>query len=99
MIDNAGKLESASSVSRLVSHELEAAFHPQCLFVWYREGDRRNLTLSYSSGGYIHAVELPPESPLLQLAERTNGIIELPISESAALLPADRAWLEEARDD
>ena len=97
LIDNAGTLESASSVSRLVSHELEAAFHPQCLFVWYREGDRRNLTLSYSSGGYIHAVELPPESPLLQLAERTNGIIELPISESAALLPADRAWLEEAR--
>ena len=63
LIDNVEKLESASSVSKLVSHELEAAFHPQCLFVWYREGDKPNLTLSYSSGGYIHAVELSPDVP------------------------------------
>ena len=96
LIDNVEKLESASSVSRLVSHELEAAFHPQCLFVWYREGDKPNLTLSYSSGGYIHAVELAPASPLLQLAERASSIIELPLAEPAALPRADREWLEEA---
>ena len=41
LIDNVEKLESASSVSKLVSHELEAAFHPHCLFIWYREGDTR----------------------------------------------------------
>jgi eukaryotic-like serine/threonine-protein kinase len=96
LIDNVEKLESASSVSRLVSHELEIAFHPQCLFVWYREGDRPTLTLSYSSGGYIHAVELAPASPLLQLAERASSIIELPLAEPAALPHADREWLEEA---
>jgi tRNA A-37 threonylcarbamoyl transferase component Bud32 len=96
LIDNVEKLESASSVSRLVSHELEAAFHPQCLFVWYREGAGPNLTLAYSSGGYIHAVQLSPASPLLQLAERASSIVELPLPESAALPAADRAWLEEA---
>ena len=96
LIDNVEKLESASSVSKLVSHELEAVFHPQCLFVWYREGDRPNLTLSYSSGGYIHAVELAPASPLLQLAERASGIIELPLADAAALPPAEREWLDEA---
>ena len=95
LIDNAEKFESASSVSRLVSHELEAAFHPQSLFVWYREGERPNLTLSYSSGGYIHAVELSPASPLAQLAERASGIIELPLAEPGALPAADRGWLEE----
>ena len=80
LIDNVEKLDSASSVSKLVSHELEATFHPQCLFVWYREGDRQNLTLSYSSGGYIHAVELSPASPLLQMVERASSIIELPLA-------------------
>jgi GAF domain-containing protein len=96
LIDNVENLESASSVSKLVSHELEAMFHPQCLFVWYREGDKRNLTLSYSSGGYIHAVELSPASPLLQLAERASSIVELPLAERDALPPAEREWLDEA---
>ena len=96
MIDHVEKLESSSSVSKLVSHELEAAFHPRCLFVWYREGDKPNLTLSYSSGGYIHAAELAPASPLLQLAERAGGIIELPLDAAEGLPPAERAWLDDA---
>ena len=96
LIDNVEKLDSASSVSKLVSHELDAVFHPQCLFVWYREADKQNLTLSYSSGGYIHAVELSPASPLLQMAERASGIIELPLADGDALPGAEREWLNEA---
>ena len=110
LIDNVENLESASSVSKLVSHELEAMFHPQCLFVWYREGDKPALTLSYSSGGYIHAVELPPSSPLLRLVERASDVIELPLAPMATpprkdagvgsaadtLPPAEREWLDEA---
>jgi GAF domain-containing protein len=96
LIDQVEKLESASSVAKLVSHELEAVFHPRCLFVWYREGDKPHLTLSYSSGGYIHTVELSPASPLLQLAERASGIVELPLVDASALPRAEREWLNEA---
>jgi GAF domain-containing protein len=96
LIDNVEKLESASSVSKLVSHELEAVFHPQCLFVWYREGNKQSLTLSYSSGGYIHAVELSPASPLLQCAERASSIVQLPLADDHALAQAEREWLDEA---
>jgi hypothetical protein len=52
--------------------------------------------MSYSSGGYIHAAELSPASPLLQMAERASSIIELPLAESAALPRAEREWLEDA---
>jgi len=45
LIEDLDKLESASSISKLVSHELEAAFHPACLFVWHREADRPPLAL------------------------------------------------------
>jgi GAF domain-containing protein len=96
LIDNVEKLESASGVSKLVSHEIEAAFHPQCLFIWYREGDKPNLTLSFSSGGPIHAVELSPASPLLQLAESASRIVELPLAADQALSGAERAWLDDA---
>ena len=96
LIEDVEKLESASSVSKLVSHELEAAFHPACLFVWYREADKPNLSLSYSSGGYLHTVELGLASPLVQLAERGSGAIALPLSRPDDLPMADRAWLDEA---
>ncbi len=96
LIDNIEKLESASSVSKLVSHELEAAFHPQCLFVWYREGDKRNLTLSYSPGGYVHTVELSPTSPLVQLVERAGTIVELTVAEPDAEPRTEREWLDQA---
>ena len=74
-IQDVEKLESASSVSKLVTHELESAFHPTCLFVWYREADKPNLSLSYSSGGYLHSVELGPTSPFVRLAEREGAVV------------------------
>jgi hypothetical protein len=96
LIDNVEKLESSSGISKLVSHELEAAFHPQCLFIWYREGDKPSLTLSFSSGGPIHAVELAPASPLLHLVARAGGIVECPLSDGELLPRAERDWLEDA---
>ena len=96
LIDNIEKLESTEGLSKLVSHELEALFHPECLFVWYREGDARNLTLAYSSGGYLHAVELSPTSPLSQLAEHAGTIVELPLADPDALPHAEREWLDQA---
>jgi GAF domain-containing protein len=96
LIEDVEKLESASSVSKLVSHELESAFHPTCLFVWYREGDRPHLALSYSSGGYIHRVQLGPEAPLVRLAERESGVVTLPLGRPDDLPPGDRDWLDDA---
>jgi len=96
LIEDVEKLESASSVSKLVSHELESAFHPTCLFVWHRETGTATLALSYSSGGYIHSVQLGPASPLVRLAERESGIVSLPLSRDDDLPAADRTWLEEA---
>ena len=90
--------ETRVGVERLEAREPRARGRvpPASLFVWYREGDKPNLTLSYSSGGYIHAVELAPASPLLQLAERASSIIELPLAEPTRLPRAEREWLEDA---
>lgn len=86
----------ASSVSKAVSHELELAFHPTCLFVWYREAARPSLALSYSSGGYIHSVQLALDSPLVRLAEHGNGVVSLPLAGADDLPRVDGEWLGEA---
>jgi hypothetical protein len=97
LVEDVGRLDSGSSVSKLVSHEVEAAFHPRCLFIWYREAERPALTLAYSSGGYIHTAELGPGAPLAQMAEREGRLIDLTATGAAASLPdADRAWLAES---
>ena len=96
LVDDVQDLESASGVSKLVSHELEAAFHPECLFIWYREPDRPTLTLSYSSGRYLYHADLGPSSPLVLLAERRRGIVHLPLDDPDALPDADRQWLATA---
>jgi hypothetical protein len=95
LIDDLDTLDSASAVSKLVSRELKAAFHPSCLFIWYDEANRARLTLSYSSGGDIHRAELEPSSGLLQLAAGASSIIELPLARPEELPEADRQWLSD----
>ena len=95
LIQDVDQLDSVSSVSKLVSHELEAAFHPQCLLMWYRDADTSRLTSWSSSGEDGCEVELTPESPLVRLAER-GEVIELSTATVDALPRAERDWLSGA---
>ena len=95
LIQNVETLDSVSSVSSLVGHELEAAFHPQCLLMWYRETDKPDLQLAYSSAGQLHNIDLTPASPLSRLAETQQGPIDLSTTRVDALPQADRDWLAE----
>jgi eukaryotic-like serine/threonine-protein kinase len=95
LIQDVDQLDSVSSVSKVVSHELEAAFHPQCLSMWYRDVNTPRLAW-YSSGEDGRAVAaLSPESPLVRLAER-GEVIELPTTTVDGLPQADRDWLSDA---
>jgi len=95
LIDQVEQLDSVSTMSKLVSQELESAFHPRCQFIWYREGDKAGLTLSYSSGGYIRHVELDPGAPLLRYAEQQIGVIERRSDVLPDLPAAEREWLDD----
>jgi hypothetical protein len=96
LMSDAERLDSGSAMWKVVSHELQSAFHPTCLFVWYREAAASNLTLSYSSGGYIHTAQLSLDSPLAMLARRDRGVIRAAGDRRRTLPTADRAWLDEA---
>ena len=68
--------KSASTVQPLVSHELEAAFHPTCLFVWYREANKPNLARSGTLGGNIpqRGSSDPGARPCAQLGPRRRAM-------------------------
>lgn len=97
LLDDLGQLESGSGVSLLVSRELESAFHPASLMIWYREGDLEGLSLSYSSGGTIERTTLPLSSPLVLMAESATGVIDIGPERDLELPEDDQAWLERNR--
>jgi hypothetical protein len=61
--------------SRLVGDQVDAALHPRCIHVYYREKASSGLTLGRSSSG-THGLRLPDDPRLLAVLEKTRTAIE-----------------------
>ena len=83
LIQDVERLESASSVSKLVSHELEAAFHPRSLFVWYRDASKAEPRAVVFLGRLHPQRGARAGSPLVRLAEGSSGVVSLPLRGTA----------------
>lgn len=93
LIDKIKELDSMPELSRLVSKEVEAAMHPERIYVFYRGEERHDLTLGYSSGGRSHDLRITEESELLRLMQRHGRAQDFPVPPDSGL-PADEiAWL------
>lgn len=79
-------------LSQLVSKEVEAALHPERLYVFYR-GEKRDLQLGYSSGGQSHNLRITEESELLRLMERERSAQDFPLPPESSLSEDESAWL------
>jgi hypothetical protein len=95
LIDEIKELNSMSEISKLVSNEIEAALHPQSIHAFYREEERRDLTLGYSSAGSSQIVSIPETSHLMRTIERVSGVQEYPFSHDAALPGEEAEWLDQ----
>ena len=95
LIDEIKELNSMSEISRLVSNEIEAALHPRNIHAFYREEERRDLTLGYSSAGTSHVVNIPETSYLMRTIERGSGVQEYPFSHDMALPTEEAEWLDQ----
>ncbi len=93
LLDDLDKLESGSEASHLVSRELETAFHPKAIYMWYRPRQESPLAPTSSSGARPATVEIPEHFRIVQLMDTETSAIELPLS--AERLPESEArWLE-----
>ena len=72
LTDDVKKLDSIPEMSKRVTERVTAALHPAQTFLFYREEDTRDLSLTYTSGGTTaakHELKIPEEFRLLRFME------------------------------
>ncbi|MGQ0762912.1 MAG: protein kinase domain-containing protein [Acidobacteriota bacterium] len=87
------KLDSISDVSKLVSDKVEAALHPERIYLFYREEERRDLSLRYSSGGSQSELRIPEEFELLRFVEYQGSAVDFPFPQKTNLPQNEKDWL------
>lgn len=95
LIDEVKHADSMLDVSRIVSEKVTIALHPERLYLFYREGEQRGLSLGYSSGGQGEHLRLPEEFELLRFIELHGGAQDFPFPHKTNLPPQEKEWLNE----
>jgi tRNA A-37 threonylcarbamoyl transferase component Bud32 len=95
LIEKIKELDSMPELSRLVSKEVEAAMHPERLYVFYRGEEKHDLTLGYSSGGQSNDLRITEESALLRLMQRQRVAQDFPMPPLTGLPEDETAWLSQ----
>ncbi len=93
LIDDVRKLDSIREMSRRVAEQVESALHPEQVYLFYREENARNLSLSYSSGGASRELKIPEDFQLLRFMELHGGAQEFPFPQKNNLPPGEKEWL------
>lgn len=88
------KLDSMSEMSRLVSQKVVEALHPERLYLFYREEDKRDLSLGYSSAGSGKELSVPEEYELLLVMEHHGKALDFPFPSKIKLPQRETDWLE-----
>jgi eukaryotic-like serine/threonine-protein kinase len=94
LVDDIKELDSLAEISRLVSNEVEAALHPKHIYAFYREEEKRDLALGYSSGGSGQNLRIPGSYRLLRLMESEANAQEYPLPQKDLLPQDERDWLD-----
>jgi len=91
--DEVRGLDSMSEMSRLVSQKVDEALHPERIYLFYREEDKRDLSLSYSTGGSSKELNIPEEYELLRVMEHHGKPLDFPFPPKIKLPRQETDWL------
>ncbi len=95
LVDDVRKAGSVNELSRLVSQRVDAALHPEQLYLFYCEFERRDLSLGYSSGGSGEELRIPEEFELLRFIEYQGGAVDFPFPQKINLPQSEKGWLSQ----
>jgi hypothetical protein len=87
------RVDSLSEMSRLVSQKVDEALHPERLYLFYREVDKRDLSLGYSTGGSGEELHIPEEYELLRVMEQHGRALDFPFPTKIKLPEHETDWL------
>jgi len=95
LIDDVKQSGSMAEMSKLVSQRVDAALHPERMYLFYREEERRDLSLGYSSGGSTEGLHIPEEFELLRFMEHQGSAQDFPFTQNTELPDGEINWLEQ----
>ena len=80
LLEEIGRIDTLPEIAAIVSRELQAAFHPKAVYVWYRQGEPSRLKLGYSSGAHPKLPPVGDDAALVGVLEQKGSILEVPVS-------------------
>jgi len=93
LIDDVKQSDSMPEMSKLISKKVDAALHPERMYLFYREEEKRDMSLGYSSGGSMQELRIPQEFELLRFMEYHLGAQDFPFPQKTKLPVAEKEWL------
>jgi hypothetical protein len=93
LVEDVKRLDSIPEMSRRVSGEVERALHPVSLYLFYREREHSDLSLSYTSGGSAQNLRIPENFQLLRFLELQGGAQDFPFPQKNNLPQQEKDWL------
>ena len=93
LVEDVKRLDSMPEMSRRVSEEVARALHPERAYLFYREREHGDLSLSYTSGGTSHDLRIPDSFQLLRFMELQGGAQDFPLPPKTNLPQAEKDWL------
>ena len=93
LLDDAGRLESMSELSQLITSKLASALHPKTMYLWYR--DPAELSAASVADPLLWPAGLPAEGRWLAWLETLGTTAALPAPAEAELPPEEASWFAE----
>ncbi len=93
LIEEVRQFDSFTEMARRVSQKVDAALHPERLYLFYQAEGRGDLSLSYSSNGMRRDLRISAEFELLQFMEYQGSAQDFPFPARTKLPPPEKQWL------
>ena len=93
LIDDVKQSDSMPELSKLISKKVDVALHPERMYLFYREEEKRDMSLGYSSGGSMQELRIPQEFELLRFMEYHLGAQDFPFPQRTNLPHSEKEWL------
>jgi eukaryotic-like serine/threonine-protein kinase len=95
LTQNVKEADSINKLSRLVSSQIQAALHPENVYLFFQTERNSDFSLGFSSVGDSAKMKLPVDSPLLRFMQNQLYSIEVPGKLTDDLPTAERQWLRQ----
>ena len=94
LIEKVKGCDSIAEMSKCVTEQIDQAFHPECVCLFYREEHTRDLSLSHTSSELTEGLRIPEQFELLRFMEGA-GAQDVPLPERSGLPTKELDWLKQ----